>query len=53
VVDYAHLEQALDAAQSFQDELVAGVELDAGLPVDALGSEFCAELALGLGPVAS
>jgi hypothetical protein len=36
-----------------QDELVASVQLDAWLAVDALGIELCAEPALGPGAVAT
>src|SRR5690606_14607237 len=46
-------QQTLDAAQPLQDQLVAGVELDTGLAVDALCAELGAELALWLRAVAS
>lgn len=52
VPDGAHLQQALDAVQALQDQLVAGVELDPRLAVDALGAELGAELAFRLRAVA-
>jgi len=39
--DHVHLEQAFDATQPFQYELVTGIELDTRLPVDALGTQLC------------
>lgn len=44
--DQTCLQQTFDATEVLEDEFVTGIELDAGLPVDALGIEFGAEAAL-------
>lgn len=47
------LEQAFDAVQVFQNELVACVKLDAGFAVDAFCVELCAKPALWPGSITS
>lgn len=47
-----HLQKALDARKSFEDQLVAGVKLDAWLAINALGPKFRTKLALGFGAIA-
>lgn len=39
--------------EALENELVAGVKLDAGLAVDAFGAELGAQLTLGLGAIAA
>jgi hypothetical protein len=52
-VDHAHLQQILDPVEALENELIACVKLDARLPVDALSTQLCAELALGLVSITS
>lgn len=47
------LKEDFNAVETLEDELVAGVELDAWLAVDAVGAELDAETAFGFVAVAA
>lgn len=50
---HAHLKQVLDAVETFQNQLVTGVKLDARFSIDAVRPKLSAEFTFRLCAVAT